>query len=165
MSKKPCYFCNSTGHHQSICNSIDGDKDQNWRKDSPQRGNVSKDGGRPQGDEKKLAANALHAKDYANKGMLMTALTNATNAITGKSLKCRVIFDTAWDTTFIKESFAQDLGLKMESLPTTEVGGFGNQKTKLQAKAVKFNLGGINVRAKKTKLICRPLTRKRFSKK
>ena len=74
--------------------------------------------------------------------MLMTALTHATNAVTGKNLTCRLILDTACDTTFIKESFARKLGLKMETFPTTEVGGFGIQKTKIQAKGVKFMLGG-----------------------
>ena len=98
-------------------------------------GYVSKGGGHPQEDEKKVA---LHARDFSNKFMLMTALTNAINAITGKSLKCRVILDTACDSTFIKESFAKQLGLPMENLPTTEV-GFSNQKTRIQAKWVKFN--------------------------
>ena len=61
-----------------------------------------------------------HTNDYA--------LTNDTYAIIDKILRCRVILDTACDTNFIKESFAKDLGLTMESLPTTELGGFGNQK-------------------------------------
>ena len=53
----------------------------------------------------------------------------------------------------------------METLLTREVGGFGNQKTRILAKGFKFTLGGVSVRAKTTESICRPLTGKGFNKK
>ena len=84
---------------------------------------------------------ALHVMEYTNKVMLMTALTTVTNPTNGKSWKCRVILDSACDTSFIKEELAQKLELKMEPLPVTNVGGFGSQTTKIQTKGVKFVLG------------------------
>ena len=53
----------------------------------------------------------------------------------------------------------------MEALPITEVGGFGNQKTRVKTKGVKFMLGGVEVKAKTAESICRPLTGKGFNKK
>ena len=80
--------------------------------------------------------------EYSNKVMLMTALTKATNSATGKSITCRVILDTACDTTFIKESCARKLGLKMEALPTTEVGGLEIRKQGFKQKGLNLHLEG-----------------------
>ena len=77
---------------------------------------------------------ALHAMEYSNKVMLMTALTTVTNPANGKNWKCRVILDSACDTSFIEEDLAQKLELKMEPLPVSNVGGFGGHTTKMQNK-------------------------------
>ena len=157
-SKKPCFYCKRTDHHQSICNE-DDQTNQNWRKGASKGENVSKGGGSAQKGES--SNSVLHAMEYSNKVMLMTALTKATNSATGRSITCRVILDTACDTTFIKESSARKLGLDMETLPI----GFGNQKTRVKTKGVKFILGGVEVKAKTAESICRPLKGKGFNKK
>ena len=99
---------------------------------------------------------ALHVMEYTNKVMLMTALTMVTNPTNGKSWKCRVILDSACDTTFIKEDIAQKLELKMEPLPMTNVGGFGSHTTKIQTKGVKFVLGGLVLKQKPLSLYVGP---------
>ena len=73
----------------------------------------------------------LHAMEYSNKVMLMTAWTIVTNPTTGKSWECRVILDSACDTSFIKEELARKLELNMEPLPVSNVGGFGGHSTKV----------------------------------
>ena len=85
-----------------------------------------------------MASNALYANEYNKKVMLMTALATAQNAETGKSLKCRLILDTACDTTFIKESFARSLGLKRENLGETEVDGFGGHSTRIYSNCLLY---------------------------
>ena len=68
---------------------------------------------------------ALHATEYSNKVMLMTALTTVTNPVTSKSWECRILLDSACDSSFIEEDLAQKLGLNMEPLPMSNVGGSG----------------------------------------
>ena len=63
--------------------------------------------------------------EYSNKVMLMTALTTVTNPANGKNWRCRVILDSACDSSFIEEDLAQKLELKMEPLPVSNVGGLG----------------------------------------
>ena len=109
-------------------------------------------------------ATALHAMEYSNKVMLMTAWTTITNPTTGKSWDGRVILDSACDSSFMVEDIARKLELNMEPLPVSNVGGFGGHSTKVQTKGVKFILGGVCVKAKTTKAICRPLTKQNFTK-
>ena len=109
-------------------------------KGCPQRRECFRGGGSAQKGES--SNSALHAMEYSNRVMLMTALTKATNSATGRSITCRVILDTACDTTFIKESSARKLGLDMETLPITEVGGLGNQKTRVKTKGLNLYLEG-----------------------
>ena len=102
--------------------------------------------------------------EYSNKVMLMTAWTIVTNPTTGKSWECRVILDSACDNSFIKEELARKLELNMELLPVSNVGEFGGHSTKIQTRGVKFVLGGICVKAKNTRAICRPLTKQGFTR-
>ena len=115
-SKRPCFYCKKSDHHSAICND-DNQTSQNWRKGAK--------GGRASKNEesKGESLSALHAMEYSNKVVLMTVLAKVTNTVTGRSITCRAILDTACDTTFIKETSARKLGLEMEALPVTEVGG------------------------------------------
>ena len=134
---RPCYYCHKKGHHQALCNEDDNEK---GKANASKGGKVSKGGGGSSagGDVNSV----LHAMEYSNKVMLMTASTTVTNPTNGKSWKCRVILDSACDTSFIKEALAQKLGLTMEPLPMSNVGGFGGHTTKMRTNGVKFILGG-----------------------
>ena len=92
--------------------------------------------------------------------MLMTALTTVTNPATGKNWRCRVLLDSACDSSFIEEDLAQKLGLNMEPLPVSNVGGFGGHTTKVQTNGVKFMLGGVSVKAKPQSQYVDPLQNK-----
>ena len=108
---------------------------------------------------------ALHATEYnSNKVLLMTALTTVTNPVTGKSWGCRVLLDSACDSTFIEDDLVKKLGLNMEPLPGSNVGGFGGKITKVKTQGVKFVIGGVEIKAKTTRSICRPLVQPIFTK-
>ena len=82
-SEKPCYYCQKKGHHQALCNE-DDKKSYNGKRDAPQGNKVSKGGGGSTSKGEDVNS-ALHAMEYSNKVMLMTALTTVTNPTNGKS--------------------------------------------------------------------------------
>ena len=48
----------------------------------------------------------------------------------------------------MEEDLAKKLGLNMEPLPGSNVGGFGGNITKVQTHGVKFVLGGVKINHK-----------------
>ena len=71
---KPCYYCQKKGHNQALCNENDK---KNGKRDASKGGKSSKGGGGTVSDEDTITA--LHATEYSNKVLLMTALTTVTN--------------------------------------------------------------------------------------
>ena len=151
MKFRPCWFCEKTGHHSSLCNQKFGAPQSSFQNENCSSNKQSGSSGsskQTNPDDKTVTpkktsttvAIAQHTDvPEVDVAFLQTAVVNAETETGNRSTSGRCLMDSASSRTYVTESFCRSLGLQSIGSTYISVGRFGTTKRQtMETKRVRF---------------------------